>query len=401
MITTSVYASIAAAWLDGKRHIWIQGGTAASKTISVMQVLYLIAAHAKHPLLISCVSESIPHIKRGCLRDLQNVVMGQAFDVQRFNKTDLIYSFDKAKMEFFSADDPAKQRGARRDILFLNEVNNIPYDAFRELDARTRLCTIADWNPTSEFFYEQQGLGNDPDSVFIHCTYKDALNVIPPEVVKNILAMGERDPNWANVYIHGRVGKIEGLVYPAFTQEDALPVSDRVFYGLDFGFSTDPTALVKCALVRDELHCQELLYERGLTNQDIVTRMESLGIRKGYDEIWADSAEPKSIEEIYQRGYNIKGAGKGPDSVEYGHQRVRQYRQFWTKDSLNCIKEQRNFRYVLDKNGKLTDKTTHAFSHGLDARRYAVVGAVAPPEPPEQMVVYDSMQLVGRELDIR
>ena len=126
--------------------------------------------------------------------------------------------------------------------------------------------------------------------------------------------------------------------------------------------------------------------------------MSEIGLQTNYDEILADSAEPKSIEELYRMGWNIKPCPKGPGSVEYGHQKVRQYRQYWTKDSVNCIKEQRNFRYILDKNGKLTDKTTHAFSHGMDGRRYGVMGWVEPPEPEESIIIYDAMQEVNLDL---
>jgi len=334
----------------------------------------------------------MPHIKRGCMRDFKNI-MGNSFNPVRLNKTDLIYSFNKTKMEFFSADDPSKQRGARRDIPFLNEVNNIPYDAFRELDARTRLCTIADWNPTSEFFFHEHKLRDDDSSSYIHATYRDALEVVPKEVIENILAMGRKDPNWANVYLEGKLGKIEGLVYPVFQQVDDLPGGDA-HNGLDFGFSNDPTALVRSIIKGEELYSRELIYETGLTNQDISGRMEDAGLRKHYDEIFADSAEPKSIEELYRMGWNIKGAPKGPGSVEFGHQKIRQYNQYWTKDSINCIKEQRNFRYIPDKNGKLTNKTTHIFSHGMDARRYGIIGKVEPRDR-EDIIIYDAMEAVG------
>ncbi len=370
--TTLIYEKLAQAWVDKKRHIWIEGGTAASKTWSALQLLYLIAEYTKYPLLISCVSESMPHIKRGCLRDMQKI-MGDNFNPDRFNKTDFIYSFNKTKLEFFSADQSDKLRGARRDILFCNEVNNFTYDAFRELDSRTRLCTISDWNPVNPFFFHEHSLGNDPDSVYIHATYKDALEVAPAEVIKNILEMGKRDPNWENVYIRGLLGKIEGLVYPYFEQVKELPEGDY-FYGLDWGFSNDYTAIVKCVILGDKLYRQELLYEVGMTNQDIANRMIELGIKKKHDEIWADSSEPKSIEEIHRCGFNIKGAEKGPGSVEYGHQKIRQYKLFWTEESLNGIKEQRNFRYITDKNGSLTDKTTHMYSHLQDACRYAIIG---------------------------
>ena len=373
METTAIFDKLADAWLKGYRHIWLEGGTAASKTFSILQLLTTIAAKKQDPLLISIVSETVPHLKRGCIRDFLNI-LGDSYNPLAFNKTDLIYNFGKAKIEFFSADDPAKQRGARRDVLFLNEANNISYEAFRELDSRTRLRMIADWNPVAEFWYHQNQLGNDPGSHYIHATYQDALNVIPPEVIKNILVMGSKDINWENIYIKGLLGKVEGLVYPHFEQINEMPEGGQAFYGLDFGYSSDPTVVVKCIIKGNELYSEELIYEKGLTNDAIAYRMEELGIRKNYDEIFADSAEPKSIEEIHRFGFNIKSCPKGADSVEFGHQKIRQYKQFWTKRSLNCIKEQRNLRYIPDKDGKLTEKTMHMFSHGMDARRYGVVG---------------------------
>ncbi|MDP2683387.1 MAG: hypothetical protein Q8P28_11450, partial [Deltaproteobacteria bacterium] len=267
MDTTVVFEQLIEAWDTGKRHVWVEGGTAASKTFSVVQLLVLIAEKAKFPILISIVSESIPHIKRGCLRDFQNI-MGDNLIPNNYNKTDFIYTFDFAKIEFFSADDPSKQRGARRDILFVNEANNIPYDAFRELDARTKTFTIADWNPTSEFWFHSNDLVDDENSKYIHCTYKDAINVIPQSVVENILGMGARDPNWKRIYIDGLIGKVEGLVHPFFEQVDVLPDGDP-FYGLDFGFTGDPAALSKHVIIGENLYSQELFYETGLTNDQI------------------------------------------------------------------------------------------------------------------------------------
>lgn len=196
----------------------------------------------------------------------------------------------------------------------------------------------------------------------------------------NIESNQNKDPNWWNIYGLGLIGKVEGLVYPNFEQVEELPEGGQEFYGLDFGYSTDPTVLVKCVIKSDELYSQELIYETGLTNDAIARRMDELGIKRNYDEIFADSAEPKSIAEILRFEFNIKGCSKGPGSVEFGHQKLLQYKHYWTKDSINCIKEQRNFRYIEDKNGKLTDKTTHNWSHGMDARRYGVVGLVGRSE---------------------
>lgn len=397
--TTRIYEENAQAWLGGCRRVLNEGGTASSKTWSILQLLVLIAQNAKAPLLISVVSESLPHLKRGAIRDFFRILGESQENNPSWNKTDCRYSGPNWKgiIEFFGADEADKVRGPRREILFINEGNNVPWETARGLDIRTSKFTFVDWNPVSEFWAHENWIGQ-PENAYVHSTYLDAVNVLPREVISNIESYRGKDPNWWNVYGLGLIGKVEGLVYPFFEQIDALPVGD-FFYGLDFGFSGDPAALVKNVIVGDALYSQELIYETNLTNDMIARRMEELEVRKNYDEIMADSAEPKSIEEIYRWGFNIKGAPKGPGSVEYGHQKVRQYKQYWTKDSVNCVKEQRNFRYILDKASKLTEKTTHVFSHGMDARRYAVVGWMEEPEPEEAVVIYDAMEAV-RDLEL-
>jgi phage terminase large subunit len=242
-----------------------------------------------------------------------------------------------------------------------------------ELDIRTRLFTFLDYNPVAEFWIHDKVIPF-PENTFIHSTYLDAINVLEGSVVRNIESNKEKDKNWWNVYGLGNTGRIEGLVYPNLTIVDSVPAIDKacVVYGLDFGYASHPTVLVKNTIQNDNLYSEELIYETGMTNQQIANMMEEFEIKKNYDIIIADSAEPKSIEEIHQYGFNILPVKKGADSVEHGHQRVNQFKQYWTKSSTNCIKEQRNFMYIKDKSGKLTEKTTHFFSHGMDARRYAI-----------------------------
>ena len=395
---TKIYEDNAQAWLDGKRRALDEGGTYSSKTWSILQLLILITQNAKSPLLISVVSESLPHLKRGAIRDFFKILNENQDNNPRYNKTEHTYTFGRGVIEFFGADEADKVRGPRRDILFINEGNNVPWETARGLDIRTAKFTFVDWNPVSEFWAHEHWVGQ-PENAYIHSTYLDALDVLPPEVILNIESNKDKDPNWWNIYGLGLIGKVEGLVYPFFNQIDDLPVQGELVYGLDFGFSGDPASLTRHRIFPEELYSQELFYERGFTNQDIGSRMLELGVHKNSDVIWADSAEPKSIEEIYQLGFNIKGAPKGPGSVEYGHQKVRQYKQYWTKDSTNCIKEQRNFRYVMDKNSKLTEKTTHIWSHGMDSRRYAVMGFSEEAEPEEAIIGYDAMELV-KELEL-
>ena len=372
MRTTRLFQETLQALKDGKRRILHEGGQSSSKTWTILQVLQLIAERAVDPLLISIVSETMPQLKKGAMKDFFDILGEGQDNNPYFNKTDHIYRRPtwKGWFEFFGADDADKARGPRRNILFINEGNRGIWEAARNLDTRTDRLTIVDWNPTG-FFWAHEHWLNESDTAYIHSTYLDALAVLSPQQVKDIEFWKDKDPNWWNVYGLGRLGKIEGLVHPFFEQVDELPKGD-IFYGLDFGFSGDPAALVKNVIIGDSLYSQELIYETGLTNDVLARRMDLLGIRKNYDEIWADSAEPKSIQELCDKGFNVKPCEKGQGSVQYGIQKVNQFKQFWTKDSVNGIKEQRNFRYIPDKDGKLTEKTTHKWSHLQDARRYGI-----------------------------
>lgn len=344
-----------------------EGGTSSSKTYSILQIL-LVKALRYTDLLISVVSESMPHLKLGVIRDFKKLMLEE--DIWRdskFNLTDKVYSFETgSRIEFFSADNPSKVHGPRRDILFLNEANAVPYPIYDQLSIRTEREEYLDWNPTHEFWAHQH-LQGDEDCQWIRSTYKDN-DFLPDSIRTRIEAKKDRDPNWWRIYGLGLVGKTEGLIYPNFDIVDEMP-PDR-FYGLDFGYTNDPTALVGIAIQGDDLYADEMLYTEGLTNQDIAGRMKGIEYR---DEIFADSAEPKSIEEIYREGFNIKGAIKGKDSILNGIDIIKRYNLKVTKRSVNVIKELRNYRWIEDKNGNLMNKPGDSFNHALDALRYGVI----------------------------
>jgi phage terminase large subunit len=328
------------------------------------------------PLIISCCSESMPHMKRGVIRDFFNI-LGESQDNNPYwSKTEFTYSRPdwKGSIEFFGADTPAKMHGGRRDILYVNEANNIGWEIVRQADIRTRLFTILDWNPTAEFWAHEFWL-DQPGNSYSHSTYEQAveIGVLPEQVRVDIESYRDKDPNFWNVYGLGLVGKIEGLVHPNFEQVDELPQGFTV-YGLDFGYSTDPSVLTQNVIIGDKLYSHEVFRASGLTNQQIANKMELAQIDRTTP-IYADPNEPKSIEEIRQRGFNIMEAAKGPGSVEFGIQRVNQFYQYWTKDSVDCIKEQRNHRYIkriIQGKEQFTSDTTHQWSHGMDSRRYPV-----------------------------
>lgn len=370
--TTNVFDELIEAWHGDKRRCLLEGGTSSSKTYSMLQFLIWLAQETPKPLLISLVSESLPHLKRGMIRDFFNI-LGESTDNNPYwSKTEFTYKRPdwKGEFEFFGADDASKVRGPRRQILGINEGNNIPWETARGLDIRTSMFTIVDWNPVSEFWAHEFWKG-EPENAYSHSTYLDARAVLPVQTITDIESYRDKDPNWWNVYGLGLIGKIEGLVYPNFEQVDELPMG-VVFYGLDYGFSADPTVMVKNVLLGDKLYSQQMFYDySGLTNGQIAQKLSLLGVKN--EPIYPDPDEPKSAEEIRQKGFNVLEAVKGKGSVEFGTQKVNNCYQHWTKDSLECIKEQRNFRFIKDKlTGEFTDRTTHQWSHGMAARRYAV-----------------------------
>jgi len=373
LILTTVFSQLNDAWYGGKRRFFVEGGTASSKTWSVMQFLKILLENYKEPVIATVTSESVPHLKRGAIRDFLSIMGDELID-KNWNRSDFIYTFPNGcLLEFVSADQPVKLKGGRREILFCNEANNIARDSFREADMRTRLFTICDWNPVSEFWFHDEEWGRDVENVYLQgITYRDTPEVVSRRTIEDIERYKDRDPNWYRVYGMGLLGKLEGLVYPHFEQVDELPKGD-VFYGLDYGFSSDPTVLIKNVIMGENLYSQEMFYDdSALTNDDIARRMSLCKV--GGEIVWADRDEPKSAEELTRLGFNVQAVDKAYANVAFGIKKVNSYKQHWTKDSSNCIKEQRNHRYIEDKKhpGMFTEQTTHRWSHGMDARRYAL-----------------------------
>jgi len=370
--TTEIFAKNYKAIIDDNVKLIInEGGTSSSKTYSVIQVICDFLSVRTEPFLMSIVSESFPHLKMGCMRDFKDI-MGACFDDRKWNASNSIYTFAPGVLlEFFSADQPGKAAGPRRDGLYINEVNNVKKSIVDQLSIRTRKFEIYDFNPTHQFWVHD--LKDNPGVVWIHSTYLDAKHVLPRKTVEKIEAKRETDPSWWRVYGLGLVGNIEGLIHPSFETCDDMPLDGGVeVFGLDFGFN-DPCALTWNKIFINKLFSSELIYRSGMTNADLSSEMERCGLVKHHDLIIADSEDTKSIEELFRMGWNIKPAKKGPDSVIVGIKKVNEYKQYWTKDSLNGIKEQRNYMYQKDKNDRYIDvPMKNGADHLMDSRRYAV-----------------------------
>ena len=355
-----------------KRIRIVQGGTSSSKTFSIIPLL--ISYAIENPMSeISIVSESIPHLKRGAIKDFQKImILCDLYKDSQMNKSDLKYRFKNGSyIEFFSVDQPDKLRGARRDILFVNECNNIDFESYQQLSVRTKKFIYLDYNPTNEFWVHTE-LMNDIDTDFVVLTYKDN-EALDNAIVKEIEKAKEKAKtssyweNWWNVYGLGQLGSLEGVIFNNWQIIDNIPGEANLLgFGLDFGFSNDPSSLIAVYEWNNKIICDERIYSTGLLNTDIIRLMT----QDKRLPIWADSAEPKSIEEIRRAGFNIKSVEKGKDSIVYGISVLQDKEILVTKSSINLIKELRSYSWDKDKAGKKLNKPIDDFNHAIDALRY-------------------------------
>jgi phage terminase large subunit len=347
-----------------------QGGTSASKTISILLYLIALAQSDPIPTLTSIISESLPHLKRGAIRDFKKILQTQGYWVRdRWNASDYVYTFETgSQIEFFSADNGEKLHGGRRDRLFINEANHVAFNAFDQAEVRTNEFIFLDWNPSNEFWFYTEVL-NRTDVDHIILTFRDN-EALPQSIVDSILQRQNRK-GWWKVYGEGLLGEVEGKIYKGWKIIDSVPHEARLErIGLDFGYSNDPSAIVAVYKYDGGYILDEITFLKGLSNKqisDILLNEETKAL------VIADSAEPKSIDEIRLYGVNITGASKGKDSVNNGIQLVQDQKISVTKRSVNVIKEYRNYLWETDKEGKILNVPEHTYSHSMDAIRYALV----------------------------
>lgn len=368
METTNVFKKNLASFIRPDiRTIVNKGGARSSKTWSILQLLYLIALKSKKPRTISVVSESLPHLKRGCIRDFESMLKPEGiWSANDWNATDKIYRVNRSEIEFIGADMPDKLIGPARDILFINECINVPFDLYRQASTRTREKVILDYNPLYEFWVDDKVLPSD-SSVLLHSTYKDN-NMLSAAQIAEIEYQGSIDENYRRVYILGETGSYEGLVIKNWDiVGDMVKDFKKEYIGLDFGYGA-PTAAEHIRLSGGETWIDEIIYETNLTNPDIAKRIKDAGL--GHVTVVADSAEPKSIRELQNAGLTVVAADKGDDSVRLGIQIMNRYKKHYTARSLGSVDENRKYRYMQDSNGNYTGKPIDKFNHAKDAERY-------------------------------
>ena len=353
---------------EATEHIVVnQGGTSSGKTYSIIQVLFVLAAE-QDKQIITIVGQDIPNLKAGALRDaisIYDASLPLKSLIRSYNKSDRIFELTNGSiLEFKSYDNAQDAKSGKRDYLFINEANGIDFPVYTELALRTKKRIFIDYNPNAEFWVHEHLIGK-PGIKFIR-SWHEHNPYLSDLVRQKIEALKDVDEETWKVYARGITGKIEGVIIRNWALCEEIPDGAKLIaYGLDFGFTNDETGCIGVWIQNGELWVNELLYETGLTNNDIAARLSFIK-----EELICDSAEPKSIEELRQLGMNAVAAEKGPDSIKNGIDILKRYRINVTRNSINLRKELGRYIWKMDKNGKNLNVPIDAWNHLIDPLRY-------------------------------
>ena len=352
--------------LDSKHRVTHHiGGTRSGKTFGILQ--YLIVEAIKEAQTITIVRRTIPSTKRTVIKDFIDIL--KSIDVWRddnWNVSDRTYKLQDSLVQFINSDDPEKLRGLKSDILFIDEASELDEESYFQLSIRTTGKIILAYNPTVSPF---NWLRQMQDCERFVTTYKDN-PYIPAEMVKAIEDLQYTSPKKYLIYGKGEFAANDKAIYKFDIVDDFE--AEFVAFGLDWGYSQDPTAVVAVYKNGNDLYLEEVLYERGLVMNDIITALNKKNIDKSY-EIWCDSSEPRSVEELYRSGFNAKPVKKGPDSIKFGISVLQNYNIHILKSSTNLVNEMYAYQYASDKYGYTTDNPESGLDHLLDAARYVAM----------------------------
>lgn len=366
----------------------IQGGTSAGKTWDILAILMDIAVLDKG-CLISVVSDTLPNLKRGAMRDFKNIL--KETDRDRYwieNKTDHYFTLSNGSViEFFSTEDEGAL-GARRDYLFVNEANRINFETFNQLEVRTKQRIYLDFNPSNEFWVHKELMPKRDDWEFLKVNYLDNES-LDDSIVKSIeQRKGDGTSNWWRVYGLGEIGSLEGNIYEGWQVVEEIP-SDYVLkrYGVDFGFN-DPTTII--AVYENEkdsndILLDEMLYQSQLTPNQIVEKMRA--ISENADALFVcDSARCEIISQARSEGLRAIGCDKSrksPDgkinNVRYGISLLQERKVTYTAKSKNLEREYLAYSWRKKKTGEVLDEPEDDNNHALDAVRYSVLDLTRKP----------------------
>ena len=359
-----------------KKIIVEQGGTRSGKTYNILLWIIFQYCDKNTDKTITVCRKSFPSLRASVMRDFFDILREhELYREEYHNKSNHEYYLNGNLVEFISLDQPQKIRGRKRNLLYINEANELFFEDWQQLIFRTDGRIILDYNPSDSFHWIYDKVITRDDCEFHQTTYKDN-PFLDKSIINEIERLRGTDDDYWRIYGLGERGASRATVFQYQVAEE--PKGQLISLGLDFGFTNDPTSLVKVYKDGDNLYIQELLYHTNLTNQDISDKFNELGLTR-FDEIWADSAEPKSIEELHRMGWNVKPTAKGADSIMAGIDILKRHKIFVTKESKNALREFQNYKWQEDKNGNLLNRPIDAFNHAIDATRYATFNRLSRP----------------------
>ncbi|HEY9003361.1 MAG TPA: terminase large subunit [Mucilaginibacter sp.] len=372
MLTNQLASALFTANYTATTHIVVnQGGSSSGKTYAIMQALFSLAGELPAQV-ITVVGQDIPNLKAGALRDALKIYNDSkpiTACIKSYNKSERIFSFRNGSIiEFKSYGNAQDSKSGKRDYLFINEANGIDWEIYSELALRTRKRIYIDYNPNTAFWVHDNLLGRDDVQLIIsdhrHNPFLDN------GTHNKIESLQQTDKEKWKVYARGITGKVSGLVLSNWHLCDAIPKDAKLIaLGLDFGFTNDETGCIEVYRYNGELWINELIYETGLTNLDISERLTTLGISK-HVEIIADSAEPKSIEELKRLGWYVIGVKKGADSIKNSIDILKRYKLNITRNSVNMREELSRYKWRTDRSGKAINEPVDSYNHLIDPLRY-------------------------------
>lgn len=367
--TTKTYRDIE----SGRKIILLRGGTRSSKSYTAIQWL-IVQALSNENIMVSVVRKSFPSLRISALRDFRSIMEGLGiWDEYRWLGTEHCYTFENgSQIEFMSIDNAEKRKGTKRDYLFIDEANELEYNDFFQLFIRTTTKTILAYNPSfSKLHWIYTQLATHPEADEFVSTYKDN-PFLDESLVTEIERLKNISPSYYQIYGLGDFGATEGLVFDNTTIIDKLPDdAELICYGIDFGFTNDPTAMVGLFKWNGEIVLHELLYKKGMLSGDIARHIQQIYESYGKAQVIADSADPRLIDEIFRYGVNIKKVVK--PTIEYSIELMKKQRLNLTKQSANMINEFYGYVYMKDKNGNNTNQPVDYNNHIIDASRYAAI----------------------------
>ena len=353
-----------------------QGGTSSGKTYSLLQVLLLKAAETPK-ITITVAGQDMPNLKVGAIRDFETILNSNPFFmhfIEKANMSDKVwYLHNGSKIEFKSYDNEQDARNGKREYLFVNEANGLSYEIFYQLNIRTSKQTFIDYNPSAPFWVHDRLIGREDVQLYISNFEHNPF--IKDEIKRKIIDLKYTDPEKWRVYGRGLTGKTEGIIFKSVKWIHEMPTNlKRTSYGMDFGFTNDPTILIKCGISDGELFAERWIHEHGMTTNDIHKALKVLKVNTR-DAIYADSADPKTIKELRLLGWNVKPAKKGADSIRYGIDEIKKYKALNIVNCEHWKREQLSYTWAIDKKtSKPTNKPIDDHNHLWDSLRYGIQG---------------------------